>query len=208
MRLTQQRGHPWQMEWVFEGFVKVSGQCHPHARGTFGWGKCHHCNRNLRSCQNTESWEGCKLSRNPIWNAVSLKWRSSLDDACVSNSINGDRKIGKPVWSFPYTRRETWENPLTTVAFFSLASLEKCMPWVLKKMLRNNSTKTGRYQFGFCPWRTVELQANSSLSSKSSINLGSLPNTSTYFLLTSRYLTTVFFVKSLGECCGSALACY
>jgi len=100
----------------------------PSTRTRYIWvRKCHHCNRNLRSCQNTENWEGCKLSRNPIWNAVSLKWRSSLDDACVSNSINGDRKIGKPVWSFPYTRRETWENPLTTVAFFSLASLEKCM---------------------------------------------------------------------------------
>jgi len=55
---------------------------------------------------------------------VFIKWPSLLAGHC---------KIGKLGWSSLYTRRETGENALTTVACLSLASLEKRMQTALEK---------------------------------------------------------------------------
>ena len=74
----------------------------------------------------------------------------------------------------------------------------------LKKIQGNNWTKADDTQFGFCPGCSTTEQI--SLSSKFLRNLGSMPNTFTHVLSTSRKHTTGSSWKALGSV--AALRCW
>ena len=81
-----------------------------------GDGIYHHCNRILSSCQNTESWERCRLQWNPTGNAQSLKkrWRF-LAESCLWSGL----VFWKGIRLTSPDTRETGENARTTEAQLS-----------------------------------------------------------------------------------------
>jgi len=163
------------------------------------------------------------FSQEAEWQQVAVKLDLKCSKPCIEKEffgwlvlrkwldvLGGHQKMGKVVWSCPYTTWETRVNAPTTGASLPWASSEKCMLCALKKDDVKWFNRSRMMPVRFSSWRyhyAPDFHSPSSFLR----NLECMPKTFTHVLSTSRKYTTAFLVKSFGECCGRTVltvACY